>query len=310
MTILFRNDRSIEHQTGPGHPERSERYQAITNHKPFQALAAQCKTGVFSPLAPEKLAAVHSPHVANYIRAACEAGGGNIEADTVVCPPSMEVALLGAGACCAAVEQVMKGTDHTAFCLVRPPGHHATPTHSMGFCLFNNIALAAKHAQSLGAGKVMIVDWDVHHGNGTQDAFYNDPSVFFLSLHRFPFYPGTGLASETGEGRGLGTTLNLPLRYGISPGEYHFALGHGLEKALAAFKPDLVLISAGFDAHAEDPIGSLGLASDDYRIMTNLLIEAARTHCKGRIISCLEGGYNLARLPECVTEHLQALMKS
>jgi acetoin utilization deacetylase AcuC-like enzyme len=308
MTLLYRDDRFVQHLTGRGHPEAPERYQAIQKHAGFQAVAARCSTPTFAPLTLDQLASVHTAEVGEYVRAAVRQGGGRIEADTVVSPRSLEVGLLAAGACCAAVEAVLAGVDTTAFCLVRPPGHHATPTHSMGFCLFNTIALAARHAQAKGAGKVMIVDWDVHHGNGTQDVFYTDPSVFFMSLHRYPFYPGTGLATETGSGAGLGTTLNVPLRFGISRTDYRAAFEGALEKALAAFKPDLMLVSAGFDAHAEDPIGSLGLAVEDFASLTDVIVQAAKVHCGGRVVSCLEGGYNLQRLPECVAAHVEQMV--
>jgi acetoin utilization deacetylase AcuC-like enzyme len=306
--FLYHHPDFIKHKTGSGHPESPQRYLTIESYQPFQQLAAKCITPSFSPLTLEQLATVHSPDVAEYIRAACARGGGRIEADTVVSKESFDIGLLAAGACCAAVEAVLKSKDKTALCLVRPPGHHATPTHSMGFCLFNNVALSARHAQKLGAEKVLIVDWDVHHGNGTQDAFYTDPNIFYLSLHRFPFYPGTGLASETGTGRGLGTTLNVPLAFGISRAEYRKAFTNALDKASQHFKPDLILISAGFDAHAEDPIGSLGLATEDFTTLTQTIKEAAKTHCQGRIVSCLEGGYNLERLAESVTAHAEAMM--
>jgi acetoin utilization deacetylase AcuC-like enzyme len=308
MTLLFHHPDFLKHATGRGHPESALRYAAIEQDAGFQELAARCVTPAFQPLTLEDLASVHDPLVGEHVRAACSQGGGRIEADTVVGPESLHVGLLAAGAGAAAVDAVLRGPQKRAFCLVRPPGHHATPTQSMGFCLFNNIALAARQAQRHGAGKVMIVDWDVHHGNGTQDAFYADPSVFFLSLHRYPFYPGTGVASETGTGAGLGTTLNVPLHFGLRRREYRQALEQGLSKALSSFQPDLILVSAGFDAHAEDPIGSLGLETEDFEAMTQLLIQAAETHAHGRIVSCLEGGYNLDRLPECVTAHLRALL--
>ncbi|HMO35506.1 MAG TPA: histone deacetylase, partial [Gemmatales bacterium] len=200
------------------------------------------------------------------------------------------------------------GVDETAFCLVRPRGHHATPSTSMGFCLFNNVALAARHAQSLGAERVLIIDWDVHHGNGTQDIFFEDEQVTFLSLHRHPFYPGTGLASETGSGAGLGHTLNVPLRYGTQPQEYLSAFEHALERAVTLARPDIILLSAGFDAHEQDPVGSLGLEAEDFRTLTQRVRQAARGHCQGRVVSCLEGGYSLEYLPLCVKEHLEALL--
>jgi acetoin utilization deacetylase AcuC-like enzyme len=308
MTLLFRDDRFIQHRTGAGHPESPERYLALQRHAGLQKQAARCATPAFQPLTLKQIAAVHSADVGEYVQEAVRRGGGRIEADTVVSPASLEVGLLAAGACCAAVDALLQGKDTTAFCMVRPPGHHATPTHSMGFCLFNNIALAARHAQTKGAGKVMIVDWDVHHGNGTQDVFYADPSVFFLSLHRFPFYPGTGLATETGTGPGLGTTQNIPLRFGITRADYRTVFEAALDKALKSFKPDLLLVSAGFDAHAEDPIGSLGLDVADFGSLTDVLVQAAKTHCKGRVVSCLEGGYNLDRLPECAALHLERLL--
>lgn len=310
MTLLFQSDRFVEHETGAGHPESPARFRAVRDHVPFQQLSRLCQTPAINPLTVSQLQMVHDPDVGEYVQAACKQGGGRIEADTVVSPASFEVGMLAAGACCQAVEAVLKGTDQNAFCLVRPPGHHATPSLSMGFCLFNNIALAARHALQSGASRVLIVDWDVHHGNGTQDAFYDDEQVAFVSLHRSPFYPGTGLANETGTGKGLGTTFNVPLRFGISQSDYHSALENVLEKALSQIKPDLILISAGFDAHAEDPIGSLGLEVSDFSRMTALLKQAAQTHCQGRLVSCLEGGYHLKHLAECVTAHLQVLMES
>lgn len=310
MTLLYLNDRFVDHHTGHGHPESLERYTAVRQHPSFQRLAARCIIPPFQPLTFDELAVVHAPEVGDFVRNAVYQGGGRIEADTVVSPASLDIGLLAAGACCAAVEAVLAGQDTTAFCLVRPPGHHATPTHSMGFCLFNNIALAARHAQAKGAGKVLIIDWDVHHGNGTQEVFYADPSVFLLSLHRYPFYPGTGLATETGTGKGLGTTLNAPLRFGISRDDYRRVFETSLEKALASFKPDVILVSAGFDAHAEDPIGSLGLGVEDFGTLTDVVTQAARSHCGGRVVSCLEGGYNLQRLTECVAIHLECLFAS
>ena len=249
----------------------------------------------------------------------CAQGGGYLEADTVVSPRSFAVALAAAGTCAAAAAAVLRGDDTTALCLVRPPGHHATPDHSMGFCLFNNIALAARLAIDFhGVRRVLVVDWDVHHGNGTQDIFYEDGHVYFLSIHRYGggFYPGTGAADETGSGAGLGYTLNVPLRYGFGHRDYEVrrqyqgAFANALAKAADKVKPELVLVSAGFDAHARDPIGSLGLEVEDFAWLTRQVLEVARTHAGGRLVSCLEGGYNLEVLAESVQAHLEELLSA
>src|SRR5207245_8304137 len=208
----------LEHETGR-HPETPERLRALDRVLNETGLHERCTADTFAPQPAETLNLAHLPPVVERVRRLAEAGGGHLDADTVVSPASYRVGLAAAGASCAAVDAVLAGTDRTALCLVRPPGHHATPTHSMGFCLFNNIALAARHARTAhGLERVLIVDWDVHHGNGTQDIFYDDGHVFFYSIHRYGggFYPGTGAAEETGKGQGLGYTLNAPLRYGTS----------------------------------------------------------------------------------------------
>ncbi len=241
-----------------------------------------------------------------------ERGGGYLDPDTVVCPASFRVALNAAGVCMAAVDAVVTGADSTALCLVRPPGHHATPTRSMGFCLFNNIAIAAAHARKKHAlNRILIVDWDVHHGNGTQDIFYSDPAEFFLSVHRYGdgFYPGTGAADETGTGAGLGFTKNVPLAFGVSRKAYFEAFGRALELAAEKMKPELVLLSAGFDAHARDPIGSLGLQTEDFATLTQQTLDVAKTHANGKLIACLEGGYNVDALADSVQVHLEELLR-
>ncbi len=310
MTILCTDPIFLRHETGR-HVEVPERLRSITSRLDTTGLAKKCSLGAFKPVAPESLFAIHEPAVVQRARQMADAGGGMLDADTVVSSESFQVALAAAGACVAAVDAVLKGPDKTALCLVRPPGHHATPTTSMGFCLFNNIAAAANHARAAhGLSRILIIDWDVHHGNGTQDIFFTDPNVFFFSIHRYGmgFYPGTGAADETGTGKGLGTTLNAPIRMGDSTKEYHAHFAHFLEKAADAIKPELVLVSAGFDAHMRDPIGSLGLDTEDFAILTHRVLEVAQTHAHGRLVSCLEGGYHLDALADSVAAHLQELL--
>jgi acetoin utilization deacetylase AcuC-like enzyme len=301
----------LRHDTGP-HPESAERLRSITRMLTTTGLGARCTPGLCAPLAEETVAQVHAPAMVARAKDAALRGDGFLDADTVVCPESFTVALGAAGACVSAVDAVLAGEHSNALCLVRPPGHHATPTRSMGFCIFNNIALAAHHALTAhGLNRLLLVDWDVHHGNGTQDIFYECPEVMFLSIHRYGngFYPGTGGANETGHGKGLGHTVNVPLRYGTSRRDYHDHFTRALEKAADTIKPELVLVSAGFDAHVRDPIGSLGLHTEDFATLTRQVLEVARTHAHGRLVSCLEGGYHLDALAESVQAHLDELLK-
>jgi acetoin utilization deacetylase AcuC-like enzyme len=310
MTLLYTDPIYLEHDTGR-HPENADRLRAIRTKLEAAGLPKRCVAGKFQPLAAEVVARLHGARVVEAVQALAEHGGGRLDPDTVVSPRSYQVGLAAAGACVAAVDEVLAGAEKTALCLVRPPGHHATPSRSMGFCLFNNIALAANHARSkYQVDRILIIDWDVHHGNGTQDVFYEVPDVYFLSIHRFGmgFYPGTGAAGETGAGKGLGSTRNVPVSLGTSRKEYHAAFRAALEKAADAIKPQLVLISAGFDAHAQDPIGSLGLEVEDFGTLTREVLDVAKTHAKGRVVSCLEGGYNRDRLAEAVQLHLEELL--
>ena len=309
MTILYTDELFLRHETAR-HPECPARLVAVTSRLSQAGLIARCKPGTYAPLTPEETARTHTREVVTAARLICERGGGRLEADTICSPDSYQVALAAAGACASAVDAVLDGVDRTSLSLVRPPGHHATPTHSMGFCLFNNIALAARRAIDRGLSRVLVVDWDVHHGNGTQDIFYDDPRVTFLSVHRYGhgFYPGTGGANETGTGDGLGATVNVPLRYGTRREEYHAAFRSALEKTADRCKPELVLVSAGFDAHRLDPIGSLGLETEDYVTLTRVVLDVAEKHSAGRLVSCLEGGYNLDALAESVQAHLETLL--
>jgi acetoin utilization deacetylase AcuC-like enzyme len=310
MTILFTDPLFLKHDTGK-HPETAERLRSITARLEKAGLPKKCTAGTYQPLSEEAVAKVHSPVQIMRAKQLAEHGGGRVDPDTVLSADSFKVALAAAGACVAAVDAVLKGPDKNALCLVRPPGHHATPTKSMGFCLFNNIALAARHAvDKHKLERVLIVDFDVHHGNGTQDIFFEDANVVFFSIHRYGmgFYPGSGADDETGRGKGQGHIVNAPIKFGTPRKDYHSAFKNALEKAADKIKPELVLTSAGFDAHAKDPIGSLGLEVEDFVSLTKQVLEVAKTHAKGRLVSCLEGGYNLEILAESVQAHLEELL--
>ncbi|MEQ8785824.1 MAG: histone deacetylase [Pirellulaceae bacterium] len=310
MTLLYYDPLFLRHNTGD-HPECADRILPAVRHLQFVALDAQCRRPAWEPASLERLQRVHGERYIQSVQGFAKLGGGRIETDTVLSAESYDVALLAAGAACDAVERVVRGEDKRAFCLVRPPGHHALAESAMGFCLFNNVAVAARLATTeLELRRVLIVDWDVHHGNGTQAAFWEDPAVGFLSIHRFPFYPGTGDRDETGAGAGLGTTLNLPVRYGTSRADYLAMFVSRLEEFAAQIRPQLVLISAGFDAHHADPIGSLGLESEDFTTLTRNVLDVAAAHAEGRVVSILEGGYNPHAVTECVERHLSELLQA
>ena len=310
MTILYTSPVFLEHDTG-AHPERALRLATISRHLEAEGLLAKCRQPRWKPGTRAQIGRLHRDTWFDELQAYAEAGGGRIEADTVVSERSFDAATLAAGAVCDAVGRVLKGEDQTALCLVRPPGHHAVPKGAMGFCLFNNIAIGAKEAIAAhGLDRVLIVDWDVHHGNGTQDMFWTDEQVGFLSIHRWPFYPGSGSERETGVGPGLGYTRNLPVEYGTSRHDYLSYFENELADFAAKVKPQLVLLSAGFDAHRQDPIGSLQLETEDFADLTRILKQIAAAHCGGKLVSVLEGGYHPDRLAESVGLHLQGLLES
>jgi acetoin utilization deacetylase AcuC-like enzyme len=311
LTLLYTDSRFLDHDTRRGHPERPERLRQITAHLDATGLAQRCTLPTWSPATREQLERVHEPGHILAMENLAARGGGRPEPDTVVSPASYDVALLAAGAATDAVARVLRGEDRTAMCLVRPPGHHALPERPMGFCLFNNIAVAARAAiAEHGLDRILIVDWDVHHGNGTQDMFYADGHIGFFSSHRWPFYPGTGAADETGTGDGLGATRNLPIEFGTPRSQILDRFRSQLEDFAAKLRPQLVLVSAGFDAHREDPIGSLGLEVEDFETLSGYVVDVANVHAGGRVVSLLEGGYNPQRLAECVEAHLGGLLAS
>jgi len=308
MTLLYRDTRFLSHETG-NHPEQALRLRTVETHLERTWLAAQCRQLTAEPCARSCLARVHKPAYIEEIWAFACSGGGYLDADTVCDSNSFDVAALAAGSVVDAVRRVVGGDDSTAFCLVRPPGHHALAGQAMGFCIFNNVAVGAAAAiEEFGLDRVLIVDFDVHHGNGTQAIFWEEPRVGFLSIHRWPFYPGTGTADDRGGGDGWGTTVNLPIEIGISRDEYLDIFTARLQSFADHIRPQLVLVSAGFDAHRSDPLGNLGLEAEDYATITDRILEIAAVHADGRVVSVLEGGYNPPALAQCVAEHLGRLI--
>jgi acetoin utilization deacetylase AcuC-like enzyme len=308
VTLLYTDPVFQQHITG-SHPEHPRRLAAIHAHLQQRGLTPRCTIPQCKPATTTQLERVHDPLYVEHLQRYSAAGGGRIEVDTVVSERSYDVAALAAGAACDAVHRVITGEDSTALCLVRPPGHHARPHDAMGFCLFNSVAIAAHAALAEhGLERVLIVDWDVHHGNGTQETFWEDGRVGFLSIHRWPFYPGTGDADEIGSGRGLGWILNVPVQFGTPRHEFHEQFERALVELAGKVRPQLVLMSAGFDAHREDPIGSLGLETEDFSRLTKTTLNVAHEYARGRTVSLLEGGYNPQRLAECVEVHLTELL--
>lgn len=300
----------MRHLTGAGHPERPERLAAIEQHLRECGLRNELQPLATRPATREELARVHTTAYLERVDADAAAGLDQLSTgDTPLTVESPALARLAAGGVLAATEAVVRREVANAFCAIRPPGHHASPGRGMGFCLYNNVALAARHAQAaLGLERVAIVDWDVHHGNGTQDAFYAEGSVFFTSIHQHPWYPGTGLAEETGEGAGRGATLNLPLRAGSGGTEILRSLREKALPRLREFAPQLVIISAGFDSRAGDPLGGFMLSDEDFAEMTRELQALADATAEGRLLSVLEGGYSLSGLAAGVEAHVRALL--
>ncbi len=300
----------LEHETAPGHPERPARLTAIIKGLEESGLYAELVKIDPRPAPEEWVGTVHTAEYMKRAKASCARGLDYLDTpDVSISAKSYDVALLAAGAGLAALDAVVGGKVSAVFCAVRPPGHHAMPDEALGFCIFNNIAIAARYAQKEhGLKRVLLVDFDVHHGNSTEAVFYADGSVLHFGIHRYPFYPGTGGAGNEGQGAGLGCNINVPLPAGADIHAYREAFANRLKPAALEFKPDIVLISAGFDAHRDDPLGGMMLTSNDYGELTGMIREIAEECCAGRLVSFLEGGYDLDVLAEAATAHVKALI--
>ncbi len=308
-TGLVTTPAALEHDTGPGHAERAARVTAVLERLEAAGLLAATRPLEAPPAPLEALLAVHDGAYLEELRRVCAAGGGQLDPDTRASAGSWEAAVRTAGGVMAACERVASGEWRNAFVASRPPGHHAERDRAMGFCLVNHAVVAARHAQrALGLSRVAILDWDVHHGNGTQHLTERDPTILYGSLHQAPLYPGTGAEEERGLGDGEGSVWNLPLPAGADDARFVEAFRDRLLPEVRRFAPDLVILSAGFDAHAADPLAQLELTADAYRVMTEELVGLAEECCAGRVVSLLEGGYDLGALADCVEVHVRALV--
>lgn len=309
-TGLVYDPRYLEHDMGMGHPESPNRLRAIVQQLEQSGTMAQL-TRIEPRMAEDEwITTVHTAaYLASLKQHAPASGRVSLDPDTSMSPGSLTAAYLAAGGALAGIDAIMaKQVDHV-FCAVRPPGHHAEANRAMGFCLLNNVAIAARYAQKKhGLSRVLIVDWDVHHGNGTQHSFEDDHSVLFFSTHQYPHYPGTGRDLERGRGVGEGYTINVPMEAGEGDDEYRAIFRKVLVPAAEQFKPDLVIISAGFDAHKDDPLASMGLTEAGYAELTGIVAGIAGTYAQGRILSSLEGGYNLTALAASVDAHVRGLL--
>ncbi len=308
-TGIVYSPRFLKHMTGFDHPERPRRL-SYTMEKLAEWNVLD-KLRLVEPVPTELMwvQEVHTGHHIEHLRAMAAKAPIALDMDTVICEDSFEIALLAVGGILQACDLVVERRLANAFCMVRPPGHHAERDRAMGFCLLSNVAIAARYlCLRHQFERVMIVDWDVHHGNGTQSIFYEDPKVFYFSMHQHPFYPGTGLPNQQGKGEGVGTTLNVPMAPGNGDTEWLAGFKSHWLPAAMEFQPEMILISAGFDAHWEDPLAQQRVTDDGFVEMTRLLVEFAARHCEGRIVSVLEGGYDIGSLSRCVALHLRQLM--
>jgi len=302
----------LDHDMGSGHPESPNRLRAIMQQLEQSGTTARVIKIEARKAEDDWLTQVHSPsYVLSLNRHAPTSGRVSLDPDTSMSPGTLHAAYLAAGGALAAVDAIMAQQVDHVFCAVRPPGHHAEAGRAMGFCFFNNVAIAARYIQKkYGLTRVLIVDWDVHHGNGTQHSFEGDPSILFFSTHQYPHYPGTGRGTERGKGAGEGFTINVPMEAGEGDDDYRAVFQKVLVPAADDFKPEFVIISAGFDAHKNDPLASMGLTEAGYAELTQIVAGIAKRHAKGRILSSLEGGYNLTALAASVHAHIGALLNA
>ncbi len=305
--LLYHSEIFEKHNTGK-HPECIARIERVNRMLAQNGWIARSTTPNWMAASVEHCKRNHTDAYIEQFRKWSDEDAGRVEADTVVSTGSWDAATLAAGAAIDAVHRVIHGEDKRAFCAIRPPGHHALRDAPMGFCLLNNVSIAAHYARHLGLERVLIVDWDIHHGNGTQASFWEDPSVGFVSIHRFPFYPGSGRREETGSRDALGTKVNIPVPADTGPNSFIEQLAQGTEKLAQKIKPQLILLSAGFDAHVHDPVGGLSLQAEHFEQATRWITDLANSHCDGRLVSLLEGGYHLDHMPECVDVHLRGLV--
>ena len=309
-TALLLDSVFERHDPGSGHPESVARYKEISKVLKGSDYFKKCKKIKIRKATDSEILGCHTDKYLEIVKTEIVEGKSELSTgDTSICRDSLEVASYATGSVLEAVDLVLKGESKNGFCAIRPPGHHATADRGMGFCIFNNVAVAAKYAQiKFGLDRVAIIDWDVHHGNGTQHSFYKHSSIFYSSTHQYPFYPGTGSGDETGSGDGLGATLNLPMQAFSEDLDYLNVIEYKLIPAIQNFNPDLIIISAGFDAHENDPLAQIQLSTECYGKMTQQLFEVANEVCDGRILSMLEGGYDYSALGDSVQLHIETLL--